>query len=134
MTIFGVSLWRFVLGVIVSEAVPILLLVLAMVFVGHAIGGKPSQETASAWGSWIGPIGGALATGVVAWMLARRGSSPVQLGVALGVAVAFLDLGLTLLAAQGAPFRLLYAVSALTRLVGGYGGGLLAARSALPSG
>jgi hypothetical protein len=103
-----------------------------MFFVGLAIGGRPSQETASAWGSWIGPISGALSTGIVAWMLARTASSPVQIGVALGVAVAVLDLGLTLLAAQGTPFRLLFAVSALSRLAGGWLGGILAARSALP--
>lgn len=48
MTIFGVSLWRFALGVIVAEAVPVIPLVLAMLPVGLAIGGRPSQETASA--------------------------------------------------------------------------------------
>lgn len=135
MTIMGVSAWRFVLGVIVSEAAPILLLVLAMVVVGHLIiGGRPSQETAEAWGAWIGPIGGALATGIIAWLLARSSIRPVQIGVALGVAVGLLDLGLTLLAAQAAPFRLLFAVSALSRLAGGWLGGLAAARSALPNG
>jgi hypothetical protein len=133
MTILGVSTWRFVLGVIASEAVPILLLVLAMFFVGMKTGGRPSQETASAWGAWIGPIGGALATGIIAWMLARSSLRPIPLGLALGVAVAVLDLGLTLLAAKGEPFRLLFAVSALTRVIGGGLGGVLAARS-LPNG
>jgi hypothetical protein len=133
MTIFGVSLWRFLLGVFVSEAVPILLLVLAMAVVGHLIiGGKPSPETAEAYGAWIGPIGGALATAVVAWYIARSSSSPVKVGIALGVAVAVLDLGLTLLAAKGQPFRLLFAVSVLSRIAGGWLGGLLVARSAVP--
>ena len=131
MTIFGVSLWRFAVGVIAAEAVPILLLVIAMFFVGTAIGGRPSQETATAWGSWIGPIGGALSTAVVAWMLARPGSSPVQAGIALGVAVGVLDLALTLMATTGEPFRPLFAISALTRIAGGWMGGVLAARSAL---
>jgi hypothetical protein len=134
MMIFGVSFWRFALGVIMAEAVPILLLVLAMLFVGIAIGGRPSQETASAWGSWIGPIGGTLSTCIVAWMIARAGSNPVRVGIALGVAVALLDLGLTLIAVKGTPFRLLYAISALSRFAGGYVGGLLAARSTLPGG
>ena len=132
MSIYGVSLWRFVLGVIASEAIPILLLVLAMVFVGAAIGGKPSQETAAAWGGWIGPPGGLLATALMAWLLARGATGPVQFGIALGVAVAFLDLGLTLLGTRGEPFKLLYAISALGRLAGAWLGGWLAASSALP--
>jgi hypothetical protein len=134
MTILGVSTWRFVLGVIASEAAPVLLLVLAMLVVGVKTGGRPSPETAAAWGAWIGPIGGALATGIIAWMLARSSIRPMPLGFALGLAVALLDLGLTLLAAQGAPFRLLFAISALSRVVGGGLGGVIAARSALPSG
>ena len=134
MTIFGVSLWRFAIGVIVSEAIPVLLLVIAMFPVGLAIGGRPSQETASAWGAWIGPIGGALATGVVAWMLTRTATNPVLAGLTLGIVVAILDLSLTLAATKAEPFRVLYAVSALSRLAGGCVGGLLAARSALPNG
>lgn len=131
MTIFGVSIWRFLLGVIAAEAVPILLLVIAMFFVGSAIGGRPSQETVAAWGSWIGPIGGTVSTALVAWMLARPSSTPVLAGIALGVAVAVLDLALTLMATKGEPFRVLYAVSALTRLAGGWLGGVLAAPSNL---
>jgi hypothetical protein len=56
----------------------------------------------------------------------------VKVGIALGVAVAVLDLGLTLLAAKGQPFRLLFAVSVLSRIAGGWLGGLLVARSAVP--
>ena len=130
----GVSTSRFVLGVIASEAIPVLLLVLAMFFVGMKIGGRPSQETAEAWGAWVGPIGGTIATGVIAWLLARSSPSPTQVGIALGVAVAILDLGLTLLLTKGEPFRLLFAVSALSRLAGGWLGGLAAARSTLPTG
>ena len=130
MTIMGVSAWRFALGVVAAEAAPVLLLVVAMLFVGLAIGGQPSQETAAAWGSWIGPIGGALSAGIVARMLARSSNRPVHLGIALGLAVALFDLGLTLLAAQGAPFRLLFVVSALARLAGGGLGGFAAARRA----
>jgi ABC-type uncharacterized transport system permease subunit len=132
MTVMGVSWWRFVLGVIGSEAVPILLLVLAMFFVGTKLGARPSQATAEAWGAWIGPIGGALATAVIAWLLARSSTRPVQLGIALGVAVGLFDLGLTLLAAKGAPFRILYVVSALARVIGGALGGVMAGRSAAP--
>jgi hypothetical protein len=132
MTILGVSVWRFVLGVIAAEAVPVLLLVLAMLVVGLKTGGRPSQETASAWGAWIGPIGGALATGIIAWMLARSSIRPMQLGIALGVAVGLLDLGL--IASQGVSFRWLFAVSVLARVLGGGLGGVVAGRSAVPGG
>jgi hypothetical protein len=37
MTIMGVSAWRFALGVVAAEAAPVLLLVVAMLFVGLAI-------------------------------------------------------------------------------------------------
>ena len=126
----GVSVWRFALSVIAAEAIPVLLLVLAMFFVGMKIGGRPSPETAAAWGAWIGPIGGALATGIIAWMLARSSIRPMQLGIALGVAVGLLDLGL--IAAQGVSFRWLFAVSVLARVMGGALGGVMAGRSAVP--
>ena len=132
MTIMGVSAWRFVLGVIAAEAIPVLLLVLAMLPVGLIIGGRPSQETASAWGSWIGPIGGALATGFIAWMLGRASVRPMQLGVALGVAVGLVDL--IWIASLGAPFRWVFVVSVLARVIGGSLGGVMAARSATPGG
>ena len=130
MRIMGVSAWRFALGVVAAEAVPVLLLVLAMLFVGLSIGGQPNQETASAWGSWIGPIGGAISTFIVGRMLARRSKRPLQLGLALGIAVALFDLGLTWALAQGTPFRLLFIVSALSRAVGGGLGGFAAAQRA----
>jgi hypothetical protein len=128
MTIMGVTWWRFLLSVIAAEAVPILLLVLAMVPVGMKLGAQPSQETAAAWGAWIGPIGGALATGFFAWLLARSSIRPVQVGLALGIAVGLLDLGL--IAAQRVPFRWVFAVSVLARILGGMLGGAMTSRSA----
>lgn len=89
-TIMGVRARRFALGVVAAEAAPVLLLVVAMFFVGLAIGGQPSQETASAWGSWIGPIGGTLSTFVVGRMLARSSRRPMPFGIALGSVVALL--------------------------------------------
>lgn len=129
MTIFGIRAWRFVLMVLASEIAPILMLVLAMFFVGTAQGSQPSQETAEAWGAWIGPIFGALFTALFAYRLARGSNRPAMLGLALGVAVAMLDLGL--IATQGVPFQWLFAVSGLTRLVGGAIGGRLADRRKL---
>ena len=126
MTIFGVPAWRFVLLVLAAELAPILVLVLAMFFVGTAQGGQPSQATASAWGAWIGPIFGALFTGFFAYRLARGSNRPGAFGLAFGVSVAMLDLGL--IATQGAPFQWLFAVSAMSRLVSGWVGGRMAQR------
>ena len=121
MTIFGVRAWRFVLMVLAAEIAPILVLVLAMFVVGTVQGGQPSQETASAWGSWIGPTFGALFTGLFAYRLARGSNRPGVFGLAFGAAVAMLDLGL--IATQGASFQWLFALSALSRLAGGGLGG-----------
>jgi hypothetical protein len=129
MTIMGVSAWRFVLSVIAAEAAPILVLVLAMFVVGTAQGAQPSQETASAWGSWIGPTFGALFTGYFAHRLARSSIRPSAVGLAFGVSVAMLDLGL--IATQGVSFQWLFAVSALSRLAGGGLGGWMAGRRKL---
>jgi hypothetical protein len=130
MTIMGVTWWRFMLAVIASEVVPILLLVLAMVPVGLKLGAQPSQETAAAWGAWIGPIGGALATGLFGWLLGQSSIRPLHVGLALGIAVGLLDLGL--IAMQRVPFRWLFAVSALARIIAGTLGGAMASRSATP--
>lgn len=126
MTIFGVPAWRFVLMVLAAELAPVLVLVLAMFFVGTAQGGQPSQATASAWGAWIGPIFGALFTGLFAYRLARGSTRPGAFGLAFGVSVAMLDLGL--IASQGASFQWLFAVSAMSRLVSGWLGGWMAQR------
>jgi len=126
MNVLGVSAWRFVLMVLAAEAAPVLMLVLAMFVVGTAQGSQPSQATAEAWGSWIGPIFGALFTSYFAYRLARGGNRPNALGVAYGVSVAALDLALTLVMAQGQPFRLLFAFSALARLAAGAFGGWMA--------
>ena len=126
MTIFGVRAWRFILMVMAAELAPILVLVLAMFFVGTAQGAQPSQETASAWGAWIGPIFGALFTGLFAYRLARRSTRPAVFGLAFGVAVAMLDLGL--IATQGVPFQWLFALSAISRLAAGWLGGWMVER------
>ena len=129
MTIFGIGTWRFVLMVLAAELAPVLVLVLAMFVVGTVQGGQPSQETASAWGSWIGPSFGARFTGLFAHRLARGSNRPVAFGLAFGGAVAMLDLGL--IATQGVSFQWLFALSALSRLAGGGLGGWMAERRKL---
>jgi hypothetical protein len=94
MTILGVRAWHFTLMVLAAEIAPILVLVLAMFVVGTVQGGQPSQATASAWGSWIGPTFGALFTGLFAYRLGRGSNRPAMFGLAFGLSVAMLDLGL----------------------------------------
>jgi hypothetical protein len=129
MTIFGVRTWRFVLMVLAAEIAPILVLVFAMFVVGTAQGAQPSQETASAWGSWIGPSFGALFTGLFAYRLARGSNRPGAFGFAFGASVALLDLGI--IATYAVAFEWLFALSALSRLVGGGLGGWMAERRKL---
>ena len=126
MTVFRVRAWRFVLMVLAAEVAPILVLVLAMFFVGTAQGGQPSQATASAWGAWIGPIFGALFTGFFAYRLARGSNRPGAFGLTFGVSVAMLDLAL--IATQAASFQWLFAVSAMSRLASGWLGGWMPQR------
>ena len=126
MTILGVATWRFVLGVLAAELAPILVLVLAMFVVGTAAGARPSQETAERYGAWIGPILGAIATGVIAYLLARHSPRPIPLGLVFGISVALLDVALT--AAQRAPFQVVFVLSALARIAGGVLGGWMSAR------
>ena len=126
MTIFGVRAWRFALMVLAAEIAPILVLVLAMFVVGTAQGAQPSNETASAYGAWIGPIFGALFTGFFAYRLARGSNRPSMFGLAFGVAVAMLDLGL--IATQGVSFQWLFVLSAMSRLAAGWFGGWVAER------
>jgi hypothetical protein len=128
----GVKAWRFALGVLGAEAVPVLGLVVAMFFVGNELGRQPDQATAEAWGAWIGPIGGLVASGFVGRILARSSNRPIHAGIAFGIALAVFDLSLTLLATQGSPFKLLYVISALARLAGGALGGVAAARRTGP--
>ena len=126
MTVFGVALWRFVLGVLAAELAPVLVLVFAMFIVGTAAGARPSQETAERYGAWIGPIFGAIATGVIAFLLARHSPRPTPLGLVFGISVALLDVALIVM--QRPAFRWVFVVSALARIAGGVLGGWMAAR------
>jgi hypothetical protein len=130
MSIQGVGTGRFIAGVIGAELAPILMLVLAMFIVGTSMGGRPSQETAERYGAWIGPIGGAIATALIACLLARRAARPIPFGLIFGASVALLDIALIL--SQRPPFRVVFVVSALSRVAGGVAGAWMYSRSASP--
>jgi hypothetical protein len=76
---------------------------------------------------WSAPLAGFLFCLLAGWWVARRASTAhARNGLVLGIAVAATDL--VLLVASGAPFGLLMASSAASRIVGGYVGGAIARR------
>jgi hypothetical protein len=74
---------------------------------------------------WSAPVAGFLCCLLGGWWVARgAGVAHERNGVALGSAVAVLDL--TLLVVSGAPFGVLMASSPVSRIAGGYCGGMIA--------
>jgi hypothetical protein len=120
---------RVVVAVILAETLPILLLV-AIVSVYSVIRQKDSlspQEFAPRAGNWVGPIGGFLATLLLAWWAARR--TPEQRvvhGTAVGVGTALLDFGLGILLSGGGAIQPLLFLSNGGRILAGVLGGWLA--------
>ena len=122
---------RIVPAVIAAEALPILLLVLVVVVYGfvRAAGSTSPEDFAPVAGNWVGPIGGFLATLLIAWWVARRASErQVAHGVAVGVGTALLDLGLGNLLGGGEAIEPLFYLSNGGRILAGVLGGWLAAR------
>lgn len=78
---------------------------------------------------WSAPAAGFLFCLLGGWWVARGvGVAHERNGVALGTAVAVIDLAL--LVVSGAPFGVLMVSSFLSRIVGGYCGGMIARRRA----
>ena len=78
---------------------------------------------------WSAPMAGFLCCLLGGWWVARgAGVAHERNGVVLGSAVAVIDLAL--LVVSGAPFGLLMASSVVSRIAGGYCGGLVARRRA----
>jgi hypothetical protein len=91
---------RIIIAVIAAEALPILLLVLVVVVYGliRQADSPTPEEFAPVAGNWVGPIGGFVATLLLAWRVARRAlERPIAHGVAVGVGTAMLDLALAAL-------------------------------------
>jgi uncharacterized protein YndB with AHSA1/START domain len=114
------------LGGVLAEAAAILALVLIVALVGPA-DAAAAQAYAERLGEWVGPIGGATAALVAAFLVAR-GAAGVELatGTAVGIVAASVDVAI--LAASRAPFQPLFIVSNAGRILAGGIGGWLAAR------
>ncbi len=117
---------RIVSAAVIAEIIPIVLLVALVAIFGPSDAGA-AEEYASRLGSWVGPIGGALATFLLAiWVARPLVAGPVLHGVLLGVLVALLDAGL--LIAGATSFQWLFVISGAGRIVAGTLGGYLAHR------
>ena len=126
---------RVVLAVAAAEAIPVVLLIIVVV-IYSALGfadqpnGLSPEEFAPVAGTWVGPIGGFVATLLCA-MWAARGShdQPILHGAAVGVGTAMLDLGIALLVSTDAGVPLILIVSNAGRIVAGSVGGYFASRT-----
>lgn len=121
VTTTGFRWKRWVIGVFAAEAIPIVTLVVLVALLGP---GEPAsdQEFAQTLGSWVGPIGGAVATFALSlWVLKPLSEKHLRYGALFGLAVAVLDAGL--IVAGGSAFQWLFVVSQLGRVVAGFIGG-----------
>lgn len=122
---------RITLAVVAAEALPVLLLVLVVVVYGLARreGSRPPEEFAPAAGNWVGPIGGFVATLLMARWAARGATGrPLAHGAAVGVGTALLDVALALLLGGGGAIQPLILLSNAGRILAGVLGGWLAGR------
>ena len=108
---------RIFIAVVITEAIPILLLI-AMV----ALIGPREQAAAQAYaerlGQWVGPLGGAITCFVAAWWVARSlTSGRIRHGFMVGLLAALVDIAI--LIASGATFQWVFVVSNLGRVVAG---------------
>ncbi len=122
--------WLRLLGAaIVAEIIPIGLLVVLVAIFGPT-DATEAQEYATSLGAWVGPLGGALATFVLAlWVARPLVAGHVLHGVLLGVFVALLDAGLLVAGSTG--FQWLFVFSGVGRILAGALGGYVAFRRSL---
>ena len=132
MTVSANFKWlRIAAAIFLAELLPVLLLV-AVVFVYGAFKQPESmspEKFAPLAGNWVGPIGGFVATFLLAWWCARRAPSRKFLhGLVVGIGTALLDLVLGALLAGDGVFQPIFLVSNSGRVLAGILGGWLATR------
>ena len=111
---------------VVAEIIPI-----AVLFIVVAIAQPGSVDAASEFatraGAWVGPIVGALATFLIAYLLTKNHKeNTIRAGALFGVLVALLDA--LILGADARQFQLLFLISGIGRVIAGAAGGFLAGR------
>ena len=117
---------RIVLAALATEVIAILALVAIVALFGpHEK--VAAQQFAERVGFWFGPTAGFVLCLVAAFWLTRRlTSGHIPQGVLLGLAAAVIDVALLLLSAT--PFRSIFVLSNVGRVVAGALGGWLASK------
>jgi hypothetical protein len=123
----GVRRFARLLGIaVLIEAAAVLVLVAVVAVLGPA-DPEGAQAFAQRLGDWVGPIAGFVLCFGGGWFVSRTlTSGHVPRGLLLGALVAAIDVAI--LVASGSPFRWLFVVSNLGRLIAGALGGLVASR------
>lgn len=127
---------RIVLAVVAAEVLPILALVAVVMVYGlaRAANSPTPEEFAPIAGNWVGPIGGFLATILLAhWGARRAPSRPLAHGLAIGVGTALLDFALGISLGGGGAIGPLFLVSNGGRVATGLLGGWLVLRGKSPT-
>ena len=123
-----VRLGRLLATAIAVEVIAIIGLVAVVALLGPS-DPDAAQAYAAEVGSWFGPMAGFVLCLLGGWFVARRLTERhVLQGLALGSAVAVIDIALLLLG--GAAFQLIFVVSNIGRMIAGALGGWIASRGA----
>jgi len=135
MSVFARIRWgRVAVAVIAAEALPILALVVVVFVYGFTDFSKQPdaltpEEFAPVAGTWVGPIGGFVATFLFGlWAARRAGERPIAHGTAVGVGTALLDFSLGMLLGGAGDIHPVFILSNGGRILAGVLGGWLASR------
>lgn len=122
---------RVLIAALIIEILAVLVLVIVVAVAGP---GEPDAAMAFAErvGVWLGPLAGFVLCFLGSWLLTRTlDSDRVPNGLALGIAVALIDI--ILLVVGGSGFRWVFAASNVGKVLAGYLGALMPARQTEPA-
>lgn len=122
---------RVLLSVIIAEVLPIVVLVVIVIVYGmnRSAGSPTAEEFAPRAGNWVGPIGGFLATLVMArWCVSGANALRLAHGLAVGVGTALLDIVFGFCLGGRGAVETIFIVSNLGRVLAGFLGYWLASK------
>lgn len=122
---------RVVLSVAIAEVLPIVALVAIVIVYGmiRSTDSPKPEEFAPLAGRWVGPIGGFLATLILArWCASRASGRRMVHGLAVGVGTALLDVILGFALGGSGAVGMIFVVSNSGRVLAGLCGAYLASK------